>query len=410
MEQELKSIIDKSLETFEKNLDKYATKESIEQEFKALKDGFGEALTSHEKFTEIANAVKEQGLALAKIADNSKKDLTPSEKIAKGLQESVEKIKEFGNQNSGNIKLFGVAQKDITRSSFTSDTNFARLQEVGQYKQGVPFVADLFTNVILGGDSHGSIAYMDQDAPTNNAAAVAEGGTPSADSYSWTEYTLAGKEIVAYIPISKRQLFDVAFLESEVKRLINTSYRLKENELLTSGDGSGNNPYGYLTRATALSTSSYTGSVANADLVDLINIAEEQIANDGKNAFTPNYNIVNRTDLNKHLLLKKDNDGAPIYPMLRMGGMPSVGNGQLVTNSLVTANSMAVGDFTVGTVYRWGDVSIEMGYINDDLLKNKLTLIARGRLNLLIRNVDQNAIVKVADIDDAIDAIKEVSA
>jgi hypothetical protein len=75
---------------------------------------------------------------------------------------------------------------------------------------------------------------------------------------------------------------------------------------------------------------------------------------------------------------------------------------RIVESSQVAPNTMVVGDFRFGTIYDLEDVTVEMGWINDQFIKNALTILAEQRLALLIRTVDEPAFRKVTDIATAL--------
>jgi hypothetical protein len=77
----------------------------------------------------------------------------------------------------------------------------------------------------------------------------------------------------------------------------------------------------------------------------------------------------------------------------------------VVESSRVTANSLAIGDFSYGSVHQGEDVTIEMGLVNDQFLKNQWTIRAEQEIFLLIRNVDRDGFLKVSNIDAAISAL-----
>ena len=79
-------------------------------------------------------------------------------------------------------------------------------------------------------------------------------------------------------------------------------------------------------------------------------------------------------------------------------GQQSIDGIKIVESSQVTAGTMVVGDFRYGTIYDLEGVTIEMGWINDQFIKNTFTILAEQRLALLIRTVDETAFRKVANI------------
>ena len=88
-----------------------------------------------------------------------------------------------------------------------------------------------------------------------------------------------------------------------------------------------------------------------------------------------------------------------------MGAQPSASGLTIIENSLVTANTLLVGDFGLGTLYVSDDLVIEMTEIDDDAITGMVTIHAYIRENLVVRDVDVNAFVKVTDVDTTIATI-----
>ena len=75
---------------------------------------------------------------------------------------------------------------------------------------------------------------------------------------------------------------------------------------------------------------------------------------------------------------------------------------RIIASGQVTANTMVVGDFRYGTIYDLEDFTIEMGWVNDQFIKNCFTILAEQRLALLIRTGDETAFRKVTNITTAL--------
>jgi len=77
----------------------------------------------------------------------------------------------------------------------------------------------------------------------------------------------------------------------------------------------------------------------------------------------------------------------------------------VVESSQVTENTLAIGDFRYGTIYDLEGVTVEVGFINEQFIQNAKTILAEQRLGLLIREVDEDAFLKVDDIGLAINVV-----
>jgi hypothetical protein len=122
-------------------------------------------------------------------------------------------------------------------------------------------------------------------------------------------------------------------------------------------------------------------------------------------AAMPNYFCANRTDVD-NVRFCKTTEGGYVFPQWIMGdGSINVGSVSGVENPLITANTLLVGDFGLGTLYVWDDLVIEIAQIEDDKKTWMTTIIAYMRENLRVQDVDKNAFVKVSNLSDTLNAI-----
>lgn len=395
--------------------------ETVKQEITGLKEGLKAFVKQEDIETEVAKVTKqveelgvpelktqldelnkaaeEQGLAIKKMATEQ------TEGKKKSLRDMIaEKSEDLDAMMEDKHK--SVSLKTVSASNFTDDTMSYREPGVNQIQRGMPYLRDMFNVVTLGSNTHGAISWYEQEAITSNASNIAEGGASGTQSaISWVEKTLGSKRIHDFIKVSKNQLKDVDFVAGEVNQLLNKNMRLKENSQLLSGTGAGNEIAGITTVAQAFASAGI--SIADPNINDLIGKIKTQIRTESLDTFLPNAYTMNPADVDK-VRYKKDEFGQYVFPAWAQGAPVTMGGLTSMENSLVAANSMLVGDFTLGTVYVWDGLVVEMGYIDDDFTKGLVTISAYLRENLRVKSNDEKGFVYVTDIDAAISAITEV--
>ena len=145
----------------------------------------------------------------------------------------------------------------------------------------------------------------------------------------------------------------------------------------------------------------------DANLYDLIASLRVSIMNGGasgtgkQSKYMPNIVVMNPVDILKYKLAKAV-DGHYLLPPFISADGTRIDSVLVVESAMVTAGTLLMGDFSYGEVHQCEDVTIEMGLVNDQFLKNQWTIRAEQELFLLIRNVDREAFLKVTNIDLAI--------
>lgn len=357
-----------------------------------------------DSIAKLTDAAEKQGLAIEKMKDGARNEEKSFRQL---LVENTDKIKSLAESGKeGKSLILNASKKSIVGGAVTSETFATREMGVGQIQRGKTWLRDLFNVVTLGNNSHGSVKWFEQLAITNSAANIAENGIPAAQSdLTWVEKTLSGKRIKDYIKVSKDQIQDIDFLLGEIRTLVDKNMRLKENQQLYTGLGTGNEIKGINVYAPAFITAGV--SIEKAGMIDLITKCKTQIVKSTNDGFEPTNFCINPTEADL-IRLAKSTDGQYLFPMWALGGDMSISGLRSVENTLVTANSLLVGDFSAATLFEWNGLTIEIGQINDDALTGMVTIIAYMRENLRVKDVDVNAFVKVADVAATITAITAV--
>lgn len=358
----------------------------------------------------LTEAVEKQGIEMRKLLEgNGKPRIVKS--IDELVHENAEKIQKMASADKGeNFRMRVSANADktiIERASVSSSTLGYRLPGIGQLATRSLVMDQVFPTVNLSEadvkESNGVIRYLDVASETRNAAETAEKGTKPESAISWIERTAALQVIADTIPVTKQAYRSLGFVAGEIDRLLRRSHALRKDLQLYSGDGVSPNIKGVYTYATAATLSSlpnYQG-LTDPNLYDLIANLSVYISNSKQGKYAPNVVLMNPADVLKYKLAKAA-DGHYILPPFISADGKVIDGIRVVETSVVTANTLVLGDFAYGTIYQSEDLVIEMGWINDQFIKNQWTIRAEQELMLLVRNADLDAFTKITDIDAAV--------
>ena len=392
-----------------------AIREAVKAEFEAAKAGM---LTASE-FTAKCEALELKPGAIKAIADQLKavleiqqaqgeamrkfqgENVTTGKTIKDMVHEKADAIRGIA-KGGPNVKI-EVNKTIVTRSLVAGSTLGMRLTDVSPLAYPNTVMSSLFRHAQVSPNSGGVIRYMDQAAVTRNAAWVAEGAQKPESAISWIERLLPIEKVADSIPVTKEAWNDIAFIESEIRRLLEVNLALKIDDSLYDGTGVTPIIKGVYTSAPAFVTTAYADSVEGANLFDLILVVAADIAANAGSKYAPDTVLLNPINM-LGLNIAKDSGGRYLLPPFAnlQGNAQSIGGLKIVGSAQVTPNTMVVGDFRFGTIYDLEDFTIEMGWINDQFIKNCFTILAEQRLALLIRTGDEPAFRKVTNITTAL--------
>ena len=408
-ENKVKEIFQQELESLKGSLGEFVKPEDMHKEIESLKTEIQEQDIKglDEKLGELEKAAERQGEILTELKSRGPAQKQTFKDLLKENVDKLNSLADVGAEEALKHRLnLTTSAKAVTAASAIDDTMAFRDPEIGKIQRGQEWMRNLFNVVNLGRNTHGSVRWYEQNSITDNTAMVAEANAPaSASDQDWIEKTLSGKRIKAFTKISRDQLKDIDFVESEVRDIVMKSMRLQENSQLYTGDGTGNNIEGIFTKAPAFDTTGI--EVESPNLFDLVNKGKTQIRTASKDGFFPNNVVLNPEDIDL-IRLAKDSQGRYLFPEWAMNGMNVMAGMGLTENSLANANTLLMGDFNYGTVYVWDGLNIEMGYEGSDFKDGLITVLAYERLNLRVKDTDTNAFLKSADIASDLTTITPV--
>ena len=356
----------------------------------------------------LKTSLETQGGAIAKLskeleATSKKENLSFQAAVYKALEESKDEINTMLKSGGKTVRLEIKASQGA--GDITSGTDFAEMESgVGQIATRQPFVRELFINRNTNSEY---VKYNDQETIVRDAKNVAAcAPTVHASKITWQVRTMQISKIRDFVDVCIDMMDDYAFVESEIRSLVDTDVRLKVDEQLLLGDGIYPNLNGVASVASTFVAGVYATAVQTPTLIDLIRVAACQISDFGQNnKFNANVAIVNPAD-QCLMTLEKDLNNNYLIPNWITNDGVNIGAVRIITNQLVPVNEMYIMDSTKGTVYSRKGVSVEFGFENNDNFEKELvTVKAYERLNMRVRNVDANAFMHVPSISAAIIAI-----
>jgi len=236
-------------------------------------------------------------------------------------------------------------------------------------------VRDLITPGQMDGNS---LEYVKETGFINNAAPVAEGAAKPSSDIKFDLVNTSAKVIAHWMKASKQVLDDISQLRSMIdQRLLYGLAYVEETQLL-NGDGTGQNLHGIIPQATAYSAA-FTPTDGTA--IDILRLAMLQAA---LAEYPATGHVMNPTDWARIELTK--NAGGDYIIGVPQGNIgPRLWGLPVVETQAIAVDKFLTGAFRLGAQVfdRW-DARIEAAYVDDDFIKNLITILAEERLALAV--------------------------
>jgi HK97 family phage major capsid protein len=264
-------------------------------------------------------------------------------------------------------------------------------------------------DVLINGQTNSdAITFVRETSFTNNAAAVAEAtatdgatGLKPESAMALEEVTVAVKTIAHWVAITRQTLQDAAQMRTYVEGRLLDGLRLEESDQLLNGSGSGANILGLTNQSTiqVLDQTYFTGApVAGAgdanENFNRILRAKSLIRTTGR--ARASFAVLNPAD--SETFLTSTNVGGDYY-----GTGPFSGNGvpplwglRVVEDENQTAGEALVGDGRMAAVWDRMQAQILVDTVDNQFIRNMLTILAEERLALTVFRPSAFALVDLA--------------
>jgi len=361
-----------------------ASKEDIQAIEKSLKDNQAEQMKA------LNSTLKEYGVAIKKLSTEEKTAKAGEVSIFKSLEnnrESLIAIKE-GNAKSVSFK----AAADMLISTNVSGGNVPVEQRIPGMNAIASRQVRLLDIVSRGTAESNVISWVSQANKDGAAGGTAEGAVKNQIDF---DLVVASETVVkrtAFIKVSDEMVDDISFMASEINNeLMRELLKDVENQVY-QGNGVAPNMNGIRTVATAFAAGSFANAVDNANIVDVLRVAMNQVKL--ADQAMPNYILMNPSDITSLKLIKVGStDDRYIDQLQLVAGMLSLDGVPIIESTLVSQDDYLVGAFDLATVYDKGSVSIEVGLDGDDFTKNLRTVRAEWRGATVVKTNDRTAFI-----------------
>jgi HK97 family phage major capsid protein len=270
-----------------------------------------------------------------------------------------------------------------TLTSATTDTggsvgdaiNQTRLPGILPLAQRRMTVRDLLTPGRMDGNT---LEYVKETGFTNSAATVAEGAAKPESDLKFDLVTTSAKVIAHWTKASRQVLSDISQLRSLIDQRLLYGLAYVEEAQLLNGDNTGQNLNGIVTQATAFSAPI---TLADLTMIDVLRLAMLQAA---LAEYPATGHVLHPTDW-AYIETQKDSEGRYIIGNPQGMISPTLWSLPVVTTQSMTVRTFLTGAFKLGAQVfdRW-DARVETGYVNDDFIKNLVTVLAEERLALAV--------------------------
>ncbi|MBO1903999.1 phage major capsid protein [Microvirga sp. 3-52] len=308
-------------------------------------------------------------------------DSTPKSLGAKFIEQDG--LKDFAQRNARNDRF-----QFETKATLTSSTSNAagsvgagiqayRDPNIVPLVQRRPIIRDLLTVLQMSGNA---VEVLKQTGRTNNAAPVAETALKPESDMQFGLDTVPARVIAHWTKASRQVLDDVPQLMGIIDTELLDGLALKEEVQILNGDGTGQNLEGLIPQATDFAA---PFPVTDPTMLDTLGLAILQ----GALAEHPATGIVMHPSDWTRITLMKDADGNYIMGApgtsidQRVFGLP------VVVTQAIAQDTFLLGDWrAAATLYDRWTARVEVGTVNDDFIRNLVTVLAEERIALAAKD------------------------
>lgn len=355
--------------------------------------GLEEITSLKEAIGKMEDVMQKQGEEIAK-AKNSHVNATATTlagEFTKAIRENAQILKDLKNAKSstGMNTILVKAAGTMTTANYSGGTVGLSDLEVGvtRVQRRQPFLRELVNS---GTTSSKYVVWIEQSNPDGGAGMTGEGLAKSQADFDLVESSMEVRKITAYIKVSKEMIDDISFVEAEIRNELVELIQLQLDAQILGGAGTGVTMKGIEAYATTFAAGAFADAIPAANNFDVLRVAINQVEIEN---FMPNYIIMHPTDAAAMDLVKATDNNYILPPFISQNGTIVKGL-PVITNTGITVGNFLVGDFSKSNLRVREDITLAVGYENDDFTKNFVTILGEARAVHYVKANQTKAFVK----------------
>lgn len=375
----------KAFEEKNKELIKTEAKAMFDEEIKSIQSDFEAKLKKVQEHADKLDLKLQNkalnGMAKKSVSEELKEKKSEIKSLVSGSANAEVELKALTNRASVSDNALGFFIPEITQLGHKERSLYNVLPKVT--------VSDKNTG--------GTIRYRDWDEATTvrAAAMVAEGAAFPESTAKFKWYSEDLRKIGDTLPVTEEFFEDEAMAASELEMFLDVNVNLVIDTQLVNGDGTGQNLKGLLNVAPAYAP--VASGISAPNLKDLAIKVKNDITRSRGSKYSPDMALVNSLTM-ESLILKKDSTNNYIFDE----NTGTIGGLAVVIDENVPNNQMIVGDRRYARIYEKTGVVLSKWMPNNQYLEDEITIKARKRMLLLVKNGDRTGFRKVTDIAAAL--------
>ncbi len=391
--------------------------EALDAKFEKLQKDLLEAQAqnvSKDEILKIHKAIKDQGQIIEDFLETQKKTVMKSfvGQFHDFLTENKAKLEEIATSKSGVIKFTPKAVDALTTGSGT-DIDTVPLDvstRLGHFN--LRNDNDLLSLATTTSTDRPSYPYTELVPKEGGYAFVAEGTAKPQTDFKWENRYETPKKAAAYEILSEEAVTDYKRLMSVAKEYLVKQHDLFKVNKVFFGTGTGLEPtgatvYGRTFVSTGMVDAFATGTSNFMDVVNacITDIYRTQAFADEAH-YQPNIVMINPIDFFLQMVGAKDTRGLPLYPQAGLFNEVNIGGVRIKPWIKIPAGQIFVADMKKYNIINYVPFSIRIGWINDQLITNEITMVGESRYFQFVKNLDQAAFIYdvIATVQAAITA------
>ena len=387
------------LAEFGKSLPKGLTKEEVTQAIDERMKSIEPQVTK-EEYNELKSALEAQGAILAKMGKSmsNEQKQTIEDLIVKEIKERYDEIKAIVANKSGSITIdVSKAVGDITTASGTVPVAAPAINGVQQ----APLsninlrqlnVAQLMTSIPT---SMAAYPYTEAVPKDGDYTFVNEGAVKPEIDFKWETRYATPKKIAAWVRLTQESIKDVAGLESVARDFLRKKHDLKKAKALLFATGTGDEPKGATKYGRVFSAGPLANTIANPNFMDVVNACIVDVATthnyEDEMPYMPNIVMLNSVDFFINIVSAKTVDGVPLYPTASLFNQVTIGGVTIIPDESIPAGKIFVADLGKYNITDYVPYEVQIGYVNDDFIKNQFVILAESRFHQFVKKLDEQA-------------------